>query len=38
LLHDGLGQTCNKTHEREAKLDDPVKKCVEVTFMGNRSY
>ena len=21
------GQTCNKTHECEAKLDDPVKEC-----------
>jgi len=29
LVHDGLGQTCDKTHEREAKLDDPVKECRE---------
>ena len=27
LVHNGLGQTCDKTHKRKAKLDDPVKKC-----------
>jgi len=27
LFHNGLGQACDKTHEHEAKLDNPVKKC-----------
>jgi len=27
LFHNGLGQACDKTHKREAELDDPVKKC-----------
>jgi hypothetical protein len=28
LVHDRLGQIRNKTHERKAELDDPVKEAL----------